>query len=259
MDETKFLKIAKQAAVEAGDLIQSLLGRQHEFTIKRGSSDFTTEADLKAEELIINVLTKNFPDHNIISEEKGCTQKGSPFTWVIDPLDGTVAFSTGVPFYSVSIGLIQRGKPIIGVINHLGLNDLYWAQVGKGALVNGMKIHVSNVSNLEYAVLNIDCGHLGTRQAKLDKYLLPLMNKVRYTYSLGGSAASVAMVAKGILDGAPNSAYIWDFAAAAVVLEEAGGKLTDLDGNDPDWSKERLNLVASNGLIHDAILEALRK
>ena len=258
MDESKLLEVAKQAALKSGKLIESFLGKEHNVTIKRNSSDFATEADLEAEKTIIKTIRNNFPDHNIISEEKGEENTGSEYTWVIDPLDGTVAFSTGVPFYSVSIGLMYKDKPILGVINHLALHDLYWAVEGKGASLNGRKIHVSNISVLEYAVLNIDCGHLDTRQLKYDKYLVPLMNKVRYTYSLGGAAASIAMIAKGVLDGAPNSAYIWDFAAAAMILKEAGGKLTDLDGVEPDWTKTRLDLVASNGLIHDQMLEVLR-
>lgn len=256
MDE--FLKVAKQAAKEAGELIQSYLDKKHTEKAKRNSSDFATEADLEAEQIIIKILTKNFPGHSIISEEKGTEDKNSDYTWVIDPLDGTVAFSTGVPFYSVSIALMYKNKPVIGVINHLGSGDCYWALENKGAFLNGVKIHVSSVSVLEYAVLDIDCGHLDTRQKKFEKYLFPLMNKVRYTYSLGGAAASTAMVAKGALDGAPNSAYIWDFAAGAIIVREAGGKVTDLKGNEPDWSKNRLDVVASNSLIHEQILEAIK-
>lgn len=255
---TEFLEVAKEAAREAGELIQSYLGKKHTENVKRNSSDFATEADLAAEKIIIDLITKHFPKHNIIAEENGQNHKGSEYTWVIDPLDGTVSFSTGIPTYCVSIALLYKNKPIVGVINHLALKELYWAVEEKGAFLNGEKIHVSDVSVLEYAVMNFDCGHLDTRQDKYEKYLFPLMNKVRYAYSLGSAATSMAMVAKGALDGDPNSAYIWDFAAAAIILTEAGGKVTDLEGKEPDWSKKRLDLVASNGLIHDAILEALK-
>lgn len=259
MDETKFLEVAKKAAIEAGELIQTFLGKKHKFKIKNGSSDFATEADLEAEQLIIDILTKHFPDHNIIGEEGGQNNKGSDYTWVIDPLDGTTAFSTGMPIYSVAIGLLYKNKPIVGVVNHLSLNDLYWAQGGKGAFLNGDKIRVSEVSDLEHAVMNFDSGHVGTREEKFEKFLFPLMGKIRYVYSLGGGVMATVLVAKGTLDGAPNTAYIWDFAAAAIILKEAGGKITDLEGREPDWSKNRLDVVASNGLIHDQILEALKK
>lgn len=259
MDETKFLEVAKKAAVKSGKLIQSYLGRKHTEKVKRNSSDFATEADLEAEQLIIDVITKHFPEHNIIGEEGGQNNKGSDYTWVIDPLDGTTAFSTGMPIYSVAIGLLYKNKPIVGVVNHLSLNDLYWAQEGKGAFLNGDKISVSEVSDLEHAVMNFDSGHLDTRQMKLEKYLFPFINQIRYAYSLGGGVMATVLVAKGTLDGAPNTAYIWDFAAATIILKEAGGRVTNLDGSEPDWSKERLELVASNGLIHEQILEALKK
>lgn len=258
MGNDKFLEVAKKAALEAGELIQNCLGKKHTEKAKRNSSDFATEADLEAEELIIKTILKSFPDHNIIAEERDNDNKGSDYTWVVDPLDGTTAFSTGMPIYSVSIGLLCKNKPTVGVVNHLALGDLYWAVEGKGAFLNGQKISVSKTGDLEHAVMNFDSGHVGTREEKFEKYLFPLMGKIRYVYSLGGGVMATVLVAKGVLDAAPNTAYIWDFAAAAMILKEAGGRITDLEGNEPDWSEHRLDLVASNGLIHDAILEALK-
>src|SRR3989337_28901 len=100
--EDEFLKVAKQAAIEAGRVILSYYGKQHKFYTKGESSNFATQADLDAEKVILKILQDNFSDHNLISEEAGITDKGSEYTWIIDPLDGTVVFSVGLPTFSVS-------------------------------------------------------------------------------------------------------------------------------------------------------------
>lgn len=255
-----FLRVAKEAAIEAGKVIQKYSGQVHQKSIKKDDvSDFATEADLEAEELIVSILSKAFPKHNIIAEENEKTQKGSEYTWVIDPIDGTFSFEIGMPFYSVSIGLLKNNKPLLGVIYNVALNQLYWAIDGQGAYLNGNRIHVSKRNVVSEAGAVLDVGHRQRRQAKFNLYIEPLLNKVGYVYSLGSAVAVLALVAQGILDADVNQAWIWDFAAGAVIVREAGGKVTDFEGNEPDWSKERLDIVASNGLIHDEILEALKK
>lgn len=140
----KFLKVAKQAALEAGKVIQKYSGQAYQKNIKhKDVSDFSTDADLEAEEKIVGILTKNFPDHNIIAEESGKKNKGSKYTWVIDPLDGTLTFSLGIPYFTVSIGLLRDNKPFLGVIYNVSFENLYWAQSGKGSFLNGQKISVS--------------------------------------------------------------------------------------------------------------------
>lgn len=259
MNENEFLKVAKEAGLEAGKIIRQYAGQIHQKSIKHGdASDFATEVDVEVEKVIVAMIAKSFPNHNIIAEENEKTKKGSEFTWVIDPIDGTFSFVVGVPFYSVSIGLLKNNIPVLGVIYNVELNQLYWAEESKGAYLNGKKIHVSNRSTLSEAAAVLDVGHRQKRQAKFDMYIKPLFTKVGYVYSLGSAVAVLAMVAQGILDGDVNQAWIWDFAAGAVIIREAGGKVTDFAGNEPDWSKERLNVVASNGLIHEQILEALQ-
>ena len=256
----QFLKVAKEAAIEAGKIISKYIGKKHQYKFKNeDKSDFATQADLESERKIIQILTKNFPSHNIIAEESNRVDKGSEYTWVIDPLDGTFSFATGVPYYCVSIGLLKNNQPILGVIYHISMEQLYWAKIGQGAYLNGKKIKVSSRDNLEEAAASLDFGHRQKRQTKGEKYIVPLMTKVGYIYSFGSAVATLGMVAQGILDVYVNEAWIWDFAAGAVIVKEAGGLVTDLTGNEPDWSKDRLSIVASNGLIHDQILEALRK
>lgn len=255
-----FLKIAKKAALEAGKIISQYYGQKHELNYKNEDrSDFATKADVEAEEKIVAILTKNFPSHNIIAEEKVRIDNKSPFTWAIDPIDGTVSFTSKMPFFAVSIGLLENNQPIIGVIYHVERNDLYWAQKGKGAYLNGTKISVSKTGKLEDAVIGLGIGSIGQRKNKLGEYFFPLLDQVRYIYMLGGGAVTMALLAKGSLDAIPNTAWIWDQAAAGIIITEAGGRVSDRYGNSVDWSADRAEFIASNGLIHDQILEALKK
>lgn len=257
--EDKFLKVAKQAALEAGKIIMSFYGQNHKLMIKTDHSDFATQADLEAEKIIAEAITKNFPSHNIISEEKVNIDNNSEYTWAIDPVDGTISFASNMPFFAVSIGLLKNNQPIVGVIYHVEQRELYWAQKGKGAFLNGKRISVSKVSKLANAVVSMGLGSVTRRKDKLKDYFYPLLDKVLYTYILGGGAVSMAFVARGSLDAFLNHAWIWDQAAAGVIIPEAGGRVTDKFGNPVDWSAKRAEFIASNGLIHDELLEALRK
>lgn len=258
-DDLKFLKVAKQAALEAGEVIQKYSGKDEHKNVKNEDpTDYVTKADLEAEKIIVKIITSNFPDHNLIGEEKANINKNSKFTWVVDPLDGTISFGSGIPYFSISIGLLKEGKPILGVIYNVSFNKLYWAQIGQGAYLNGKAIQVSKKKSLTESVGVLDFGHNVKRQYKLDLYVNKLITKIGYIYSFGSAVTASAMVAEGILDINVNYGFLWDFMAGAVIVREAGGKVTDFAGNEPDWTKERLNFVASNGLIHDQILEALK-
>ncbi|MBI2018122.1 inositol monophosphatase [Candidatus Daviesbacteria bacterium] len=267
--DNQFLKVAKQAALEAGKIIKKYSGKdQHKNVKHEDPTDYATEADLEAEKIIVKILTSSFPDHNLISEEEAKIDKKSKFTWVVDPLDGSISFGSGIPYFSVSIGLLGEGKPILGVIYNVSFNNLYWAQKGQGsflsegkassAYLNGKAIQVSKKKGLTASVGVLDFGHNLKRQHKLNLYVNKLITKIGYIYSFGSAVASLSMVAEGILDLHVNYAYPWDFVAGTVIVREAGGMVTDFEGKEPDWTKERVNIVASNGLIHEQILEALR-
>lgn len=255
----KFLKIAKRAAIEAGKIIQKYSGQTYQKNIKHEDlSDFATDADLEAEKKIVEILSQNFPGHNIIAEEGGRKDKGSRYTWVIDPLDGTFSFTHGFPYFAVSIGLLEENLPVLGVIYYITNNDLYFAQKDKGAYLNKKKIHVSEVNVLAEVACGLDVGHRGKRSEKLERYWNTFINKIGYPYSIGTAVVSQALVGRGILDGYVSQAWVWDFAAGTVIIREAGGRVTDFEGNEPDWTKERLEIVASNGIIHEAILKELQ-
>lgn len=254
-----FLKVAKQAALEAGKVISSYAGKAHQKNIKHGdSSDFVTEADLASEKIITKIIQQNFPKHNIVGEEDGKVDNGSEYTWVIDPIDGTFSFEIGYPSYGISIGLLKNNEPIVGVIYQVATSDLYSAENGKGAYLNDQKINVSTREKVEEAAVVLDMGHMQKRSVKFDLYIKPLLFKIGYPYSIGSAVGCLSLIAKGVFDGVINQAWVWDFVAGTVIVREAGGKVTDFAGQEPDWSKERLNIVASNGLIHDQILEVLK-
>ena len=259
MNESKFLKIAKEAALQAGKVIMNYYGKDHKLRFKTDNSDFATQADLEAEKVIVDIIRKNFPSHNIIAEEKVRIDNNSEYTWAIDPVDGTISFASNMPFFSVSIGLLKNNEPIVGIIYHVEEKDLYFAEKGKGAFLNGTKISVSKTNQLDRAVIGLGIGTITRRKAKLKDYFDPLLNKVLSVYILGGGAVTMALVARGSLDAFPNEAWVWDQAAAGVIIPEAGGRISDRFGNPVDWSAERAEFICSNGLIHDAILEVLKR
>ena len=260
MNEDKFLTVAKQVALAAGKIIAGYFGQKHTFNFKnKDKSDFATQADLEAQGKIIEILTKNFPEHNLIAEENVRINNNSEYAWVIDPLDGTFSFSIGMPNFAVSIGLLKNNEPVLGVIYYVIADELYYAQKGTGAFLNDKKIQVSKKDNLVSASMVVDLGHSSSRGPKIELYILPLSAKLGQMYSIGTTAGALGLVAKGVQDGNIAQAWIWDFVAGAIIVREAGGRVTDFEGKEPDWSKDRLNVLSTNGLIHDKILEALKK
>lgn len=255
MNNSDFLKIAKQAALEAGKIVKKYSALEHQLFDKGRVNDFATRADLESEKKIIEIIKKNFPDHSIIAEESGEQDNNSEFRWAIDPIDGTIAFVTGFPSYSVCIGLLKNNKPILGVINMVGTNELYWAQKDGGAFVNGKQIRVSTENLLPNSSVSLEMGHTG-RIEKIDKYFKPLVEKIRMPYVIGGAGADMVYVARGFFDGTINEANVWDYVAGAIIVEEAGGKVTNYEGGAIDWTKKRISVAASNGLIHDEFLKA---
>lgn len=258
MDESKFLEVAKKAAIEAGKVILQYYGQGGKLTFKNNDlTDFATKADVEAEKVISNMIIKNFPDHNIVAEEGTSIKKRSEYTWAIDPLDGTISYSVGIPSFTVSIGLLKNDQPFLGVIYHVVTENLYSAQKGKGSFLNGKKITVKRKDALESAAVSMDFGHKRSRQQKFNTYGLPLFDKVGYIYSLGSGALALAYTASGVLEAHFQIGGLWDILAGVVIVTEAGGKVTDFKGEEFDFSKDRFSLIASNGLLHEQILEAL--
>src|SRR3989344_8884472 len=143
---SEMLEVAKKAANEAGEVVLKLRDNLKVKT-KSNDSDVLTQADLASEKIILATLKSSFPKYNYLSEEVGKEDNKSEYTWVIDPIDGTLSYASGLPFFGISIGLLKNNKPFIGVINLPALKSLYWAENGKGAFLNGKRIKVSSVQD----------------------------------------------------------------------------------------------------------------
>ncbi len=251
------IEVAKKAAIKAGEITLSLRGKRLAIKSKERVGDFTTEVDLSSEREILRILRTSFPKHNFKSEEMGEIDNGSDYWWIIDPLDGTIPFSSGLPTYGVSIGLLKDGEPVLGVINLPALDSLFWAEKDKGVYLNGEKVKVSDKKDLTKSVVGFDLEHMGGRKKELQKLVEPITDKVRYTPILGCSVAGSVYVASCVYDAYLHSAYPWDFAAGAVIVKEAGGKVTDYEGRPIDWSKDWIDFFASNGHLHNKILSLI--
>lgn len=254
MADSKFLQVAKEAAIEAGEIVKKYYKSELALQNKGHYANFATRADLESEAKVIEIITKNFPDHNIIAEETGGVDNDSQYTWAIDPIDGTIPFVDGLPFFGVSVGLLKENMPFIGVINMVAVDELYWAEEGKGAFKNGKKIQVRKEVNLENSTIALELGHR-QRYMKLKKHFKPIVEKVRYAYLFGSTVRALTLIAQGNLDAMFNRAYVWDFAAGAILVKEAGGKITSPSGEQADFNQKLFHLIASNGLIHDDLVK----
>ncbi len=251
----EMLDAAIAIAREAGVLQLARRGERHAEVDKDGGGSFATAIDYACEELILGALRPRFPHHRFIAEESGATgPESAEYVWAIDPLDGTTAYVTGQPYFAVSIGLLHRGTPVLGVIGLPDYGRTYWARRGAGAFRDGTRIRVSAQAELRRAVLGFDLGALGTRSAEVKSLLLPMVDEVRFAHVFGGAAANLAFVADGTLDGYAHAASLWDYAAGAVLVAEAGGRVSDFTGGALDWSASRIDLVATNGHVHEALL-----
>ena len=219
-----------------------------------------TDADRAAEQCIIDTISAQFPTHRILAEEQGLTvQARSLYQWIVDPLDGTTNYAHGFPLYAVSIGVERDGECVIGVVFDPTRNELFSARAGAGACLNGDPIEVSKVDALDRALLVTGFAYdiRETANNNLDHFARFAL-KAQGVRRTGSAALDLCCVAAGRLDGFWEVQLSpWDMAAGAVILREAGGRVTDFRGRPHSiYGKE---LVASNGLIHEAMLKVLQE
>lgn len=249
---------ASLAALEAGKILTSLFGRVKEIS-KKGEIDLVTEADIQAERKILEVLTGLFPQDTIITEETGKHRHLPDRVWLIDPLDGTTNFAHALPFYAVSIAFEVEKDLALGVIYNPCVDELFEAVKGEGACRNGNPIRVSKTKRIGDALLitgfPYDVRENPDGITRRFKKMLTLAQGVR---RLGSAALDLAYVAAGIFDGYwEERLHPWDTAAGAVLVREAGGLVSDYDGQP--FSPYGKSIVASNGLIHEDLLSALKE
>jgi myo-inositol-1(or 4)-monophosphatase len=258
MKNSKFLIIAKDIAKEAGGLLLEYYGNIDSFEYK-GVGDVVTKADKESETLINKRLNAEFPEFSILGEEYGLLDLQSDYCWAADPLDGTSNYAAGLPIFSVSIALLYKGSPIIGVVYDPNQNRMYWGAKSEGAHLNGKKIQVSNRAQLESISL------FGTSTDIIES-LPGYLSKVGKVRSLGSAAIHLSNVAAGYFDGCIDiNTKLWDVAAGALILQEAGGTFTDYSGN-PIFPLEKSSLayhgrripfLATNGKIHQETLQLI--
>jgi myo-inositol-1(or 4)-monophosphatase len=249
------LQTAVEAAHRAGKMIVERYPAQRSVTVK-GYRDIVTEVDTAAESIIIDLIGERFPDHAILSEEAGGAGIGAGYTWVIDPLDGTTNYARRVPFFCTSVGALEDGEPFAGVIYDPLRDQTFAAERGKGATLNGKPIHASQASPLNHTALALDWGHSDEVRAQTLDLLLRIAPRCGTVRALGSAALALAYVATGWLDGYFNLALKpWDTAAGMLIIAEAGGRCTTLDG-EPG----RVDIpacLATNGLVQDELLKVI--
>jgi len=250
------INIFEKAAKKAGKILSRDFGEIENLQIQSKSlGDFVTNADLKVEEVLINTLKYYYPSASFITEERGRIQ-GQGETIVIDPIDGTSNFIHGIPLVSIVIGKVVNKEITDGIIYNPVLNEFFWASKGKGAWCNNKRLRVSKRQKL------IDC-LIGTGIPNGDRtyenYLEQINSVTKNCAGLrriGSASIDLAYVAAGKLDGFwEKNLNIWDVSAGVLLIREAGGKVTEPDGND--WTINSKDILASNLFIHSKLQEKL--
>ena len=256
-----YLKVAEALAKEAGALcleIQQNLG-----DVKyKSKKDVVTRADIASEKLIVEGLRKAFPEHSIRTEEAGIIEGSDPrYRWIIDPVDGTVNFSRGIPFWGISIALHFEGKPLVAVVNLPKLGELFTAVKGEGAFMNGKRIHVSDESDPVHAIVSngdFNVGEVAKINAQNSKNFAREAETFERVKCFGSAVIEGCFTACGRLDCfVMTMSYPWDIAAIALIVEEAGGKSTHIDGT-PMQFVDAEQVAFSNGILHNTLISTLQ-
>lgn len=257
------LHFALDTARQAGQLLCDFYHRQHTIQSKSTEIDLVTEADLASEQLIVKAIKDKFPDHSILSEEGQDERRTAaiqaPHLWLVDPLDGTVDYAHGYPFWGVALALAKRGQVVMGVTYDPLRDEAFWTERGQGAWCNGRRMQVSKANRLRDSLLAT--GFAYTRATVADNNLAEfsaVMPRVQGIRRAGAAVLDLAYVADGRLDGYwEMHLNPWDWATGSLLVQEAGGIVTGRRGRP--WSLAGDDIVATNGHIHDALLALLRE
>lgn len=248
-----YKEVLIEATKAGANQLQQFFNKKFSISHKEGINNLVTEADFASDKAIKKVIKDAFPDHGIVSEESDEKISESDYRWIIDPIDGTVNFANGIPICCVSIGLEYQGKILMGAVYNPNMNEFFFAEKGKGAMLNDNRISVSDktrvitsclVTGFPYNYLDQENGPLEVFQ-KLIKKGIPVRR-------LGSAAIDLCWVAAGRFDGFyEHELHAWDSAAGFLIVEEAGGKVTNLAGEP--YSPFQPGIIATNGKIHDEL------
>jgi fructose-1,6-bisphosphatase/inositol monophosphatase family enzyme len=251
-------KFAKKIAKEAGEVLKNNFRLEIKKEWKSDDSP-VTETDLKVNKLVIDSVQKHFPDHSVLGEEESSFVENSKFTWVCDPVDGTMPFSHGVPIFSFSLALVEDGVPILGIVYDPTLDRTFFAAKGKGAYLNDHKITVSDANSLKNTVIDLDGSgrDIGLNYLEIAKNLrengchIFKFNSVIY----GGMLVAAGEFSSTIF----LKDTVHDMATIKIIVEEAGGKVTDVEGKEQRYDRKCNGIIASNGLVHDELIKIVNK
>jgi myo-inositol-1(or 4)-monophosphatase len=256
----EYLEFAQNLAKEAEEIALKYFGFETETTWK-GDNTPLTKADTEINDLVIKRINETYPSHSIYGEEKSKNKEDSKYIWVCDPIDGTMAFSVGLPMFVFSIALVDQsnGQPIFGLVNDPVMKNMYWAHKGSGAYRNGKKIFVSKDSNFEhttYSLTGASGKDVGFSNLPFHKLLGEKKSRVMKFPSFIYGAIQVAngKFAGGAFYGKDGH----DVAALKVITEEAGGRVTDLNGEERRYDQDGIGCIVSNGILHNEFLEAVQ-
>jgi len=253
-----YRELAMAAAEKAGKYLKSNLDNCHQVSFK-GEIDIVTEGDRQAEGIIVGMISARYPEHAILAEESPARQGGASCRWIIDPLDGTTNYAHGYPVFCVSIALEVAGERVLGVVYNPMLDEMFVAEKGRGAFLNGRRIRVSATAAMSRSLLatgfpyDIRC----STDNNLDLFGAMAV-QVQAIRRAGSAALDLAYVAAGRFDGFWElKLHPWDTAAGCLLVEEAGGIVTDLQGGF--FTLDAPHVVAANDLIHPRLLAALKE
>lgn len=253
-NNAEIFELGRQAAFEAGQILMENFGRISEVSKKEDGS-LVTNVDVEAEERIVSLIRDRFPDHGILTEEREEVRGDSEYRWIIDPIDGTHNYIHSLDVFGISIGVACSDKPFLGIIYFPCSKKFYHCEKNKGAYVNGERIHVSNRGVKEAFLTHNSNFHIDGQEQMLEgfKRLVNLIFKVRM---FGSCIVHFTHIADGRVDLAVEYGIkLWDLYAGALMVEEAGGKVTDFSGRP--WHLSNGPYIASNGVFHDEIQKLL--
>lgn len=258
--QSALLKVMSDAARKAARGLNRDFGELTELQVsKKGAADFVSAADLKAEQVIFEALQKARPGYGFLGEERGMIEgTDKTHTWIVDPLDGTTNFLHAIPHFAVNIALQREGAVVAAVTYNPITNELFWAEKGKGCFVNDKRLRVAARQRLDEAVLATGIPFLGHGgHGRFLKELHQISQRVAGVRRFGAAALDLAFVAAGRFDGFwERDLSPWDLAAGVLLVTEAGGKVTDADGDEDVLTKG--SVCAANLELHPLVLERLR-
>jgi myo-inositol-1(or 4)-monophosphatase len=246
-----------QIAKEAGEIVRDGFGKNFSVEYKTNASNLVTEIDKKSEAAIIAFINKEFPTHAVLAEESGAHKSTSEYLWVVDPIDGTTNFAHGLPIFSVSIGVQKNKETICGVVYDVMNNTIYSSEKGGGAFRDGQKLQVSTNCDLEKSCLVTGFPYnISENPDFAIERFVAFLKTSRAVRRLGSAAIDMCLVATGVFDGFWEvELHPWDVCAAKLLIEEAGGIVTNFAGEQIDIYSQQF--LACNKNIHQNMVDVL--